>query len=123
MGIGGNGAVIRISADRQGGLHAPLITTLQLQANGSQTLTLYGKTSDAADVQLFRRKNLSNDFVRIRLTVVPAHDVVNVAINGEDQGTFAYPTYAPSTADRFLTLYADTSAAQFDSVEVRAAAN
>ena len=47
---------------------------------------------------------------------------MNLAINDEDQGTFTYPTYAPSsTTDRFLTLYGDTSQAEFDYVDVRVA--
>jgi hypothetical protein len=120
--IGGNGAVVRINADWQGGLHAPLYFTLQLQADGTQTLSLYGKPSDASSVLLYSRPSLSNDFVRVRMTVVPEHDVVNLAINDEDLGTFTYPTYAPAANDRFATVYADTSAAQFDYVELRTAA-
>jgi hypothetical protein len=120
--VGGNGAVIRIHADRQGGLHAPLFAYLQLQADNTQTLTLYGKSADATSVQLAKCQGLPNDFVRIRLTIVPASNVVNLQINDEDQGTFTYPTYAPTTNDRFLTLFADTSAARFDYAEVRVAA-
>jgi hypothetical protein len=119
---GGNGAVVRIHADRQAGLHAPIFTHLQLQADNTQTLTLYGKSSDATSVQLFRRQQLPNDFVRIRFTIVPASNVVNLQINDEDQGTFTYPTYSPSSNDRFVTFYADTSAARFDYVDVRVSA-
>ncbi|MEX2316416.1 MAG: hypothetical protein WD669_04640 [Pirellulales bacterium] len=120
--VGGNGAVVRINADRQSGLHAPLFTYLQRQSDGTQTLTLYGKSSDSANVQLFKIQRLPSDFVRIRLTIDPANNIVNLQLNGEDQGTFTYPTYAPSTTDRFLTMFADTSAAQFDYAEVRVAA-
>jgi hypothetical protein len=120
--VGGNGAVVRINADRQGGLHAPLFTYLQRQSDGTQTLTLYGKSSDAANVQLYRIQKLPSDFIRIRLTIDPANNIVNLQLNGEDQGTFAYPTYAPTTSDRFLTMFADTSTAQFDFAEVRVAA-
>jgi hypothetical protein len=119
--VGGNGAVIRINADRQGGLHAPVFTYLQRQSDGTQTLTLYGKSSDSANVQLARVQRLPDDFVRIRLTIDPTNNIVNLQLNGEDQGTFTYPTYAPSNSDRFLTMYADTSAAQFDYAEVRVA--
>ena len=102
--VGGNGAVVQIHADRQGGTHAPLMVRVQRQSDGSQTLTLYGKSNDATDVVLFQRKNLSSDFVRYRLTILPANNVVNLAINDEDQGTFSYPTYAPTGDDRFLTF-------------------
>ncbi len=116
---GGNGAVVRINADRQGGTHAPLEVRLQRQADTSQTLTLYGKSSDATYVRLFERKNLPSNLIRYRLTILPANNLVNLAIEDEDQGTFSYPTFAPSADDRFLTLYSDTSSSEFDYVEIR----
>jgi hypothetical protein len=121
--VGGNGAVIHINADRQAGLYAPLLVYVQRQSDGTQTLSLHGKTSDSTTKQLFARQKLSSDFVRFRITVLPQYDVVNLAINDEDQGTFTYPIYtAASTTDRYLTMYADTSLAEFDYVEVRGAA-
>jgi hypothetical protein len=119
---GGNGAVVRINADRQGGQYAPLLVYVQRQSDGSQTLTLHGKTSDAATKQLFTRTKLPGEFIRFRLTILPQNNVVNVTINDEDQGTFTYPTYAPtSSTDRYLSLSADTSQAEFDYVDVRVA--
>ncbi len=119
--LGGNGAVVQINADRQGGTHAPLVVRVQRQSDGSQTLTLYGKSNDATDVALFQCKHLSSDFVHYRLTILPAGNAINLSINDEDQGTFAYPTYAPTNDNRFLTAYADTSSAEFDYVELRVA--
>ncbi len=119
--VGGNGAVVRIQADRQGGTHAPLEVRVQKQADLSQTLSLYGKSSDATDVLLFQRKNLSSDFVRVRLTILPANNVVNLTINDVDEGTYTYPTYVPSNDNRFLTFFADTSSAEYDYVEMRLA--
>jgi hypothetical protein len=117
---GGNGAVVRINADRQGGQYAPLLVYVQRQSDGTQTLTLHGKTSDAANKQLFRVTRLASGFVKFRLTILPQNNVVNLQINDEDQGTFSYPTYAPSsTSDRFVTLYGDTSPAEFDYIDVR----
>jgi hypothetical protein len=116
---GGNGAVVQINADRQSGTHAPLIVRLQYQADDTQTLTLYGKSNDATTVQLFQRKNLPSSLIRYRLTILPANNLVNLAIEDEDQGTFSYPTFAPSSDDRFLTLYTDTSSSEFDYVEIR----
>ena len=121
--VGGNGAVVQISADRQSGLHAPLTVIVKLQADGTQTLTLLGKTSDSSSVTLFSYPRLSNDFVSFRLTIVPHLDLVNVHINDEDQGTYTYPVYVPSTRDRYVTLYADASLAEFDYVDVRVTEN
>jgi len=122
--VGGNGAAVRINADRQGGTYAPLLVYVRLQADGTQTLTLSGKSSDAATVTLCTRQRLASDFVRFRLILSPQNNVVNLYINDEDQGAFTYPTYAPSSSsDRFLTLYADTSLAEFDYIDVRVAPN
>jgi hypothetical protein len=120
-GTGGNGAVLKIQADRQGGTHAPFEVRVQRQADLTQTVSLYGKSNDATDVLLFQRKNLSSDFVRLRLSILTAHNVVNLAINDVDEGTYAYPTFAPSNDNRFLTTFADTSTAEFDYVEIRVA--
>jgi hypothetical protein len=118
--VGGNGAVLQINADRQGGQYAPLLVYLQLQADGTQTLTLNGKSSDSNTTQLFTRQRLLSEPIRFQLTIVPQNNVVNLRINGEDQGTYAYPTYTPSSSsNRFLTLYEDVSQAEFDHVEVR----
>ena len=101
-----------------------MLVYVQKQADGTQTLTLNGKTSDVATKQLFSLARLASGFVRYRLTILPQSDVVNLQINDEDQGTFTYPKYSPtSTADRYLTLFADTSTAEFDYVEVRAGIN
>jgi type II secretory pathway pseudopilin PulG len=121
--VGGNGAVVRLSADRQSGLYAPLMVRLQLQTDGTQTLSLLGQTSDSDTVTLFTCRRLSSDFVNYRLTIVPQHNIVNLYINDEDQGTVTYPVYAPSSLDRFLTLFADASLAEFDYVDVRVSAN
>ena len=48
---------------------------------------------------------------------------MNLQINDEDQGTFAYPSYAPTADDRFVTMYNDTSNAEFDYVDVRVGEN
>jgi hypothetical protein len=120
--VGGNGAVVRINADRQGGQYAPIMVYVQRQSDGSQTLTLLGKTSDAATKQLCTRTRLPDGFIRFSLTILPQNNVVNLTVNDEDQGTYTYPTYAPSTAsDRYFTIFRDTSSAEFDYVDVRLA--
>ncbi len=122
--VGGNGAVVAIYADRQNGTYGPLLVYVQKQADGTQTLTLNGKTSDSTTKQLFSRSRLSSGFVHFRVTIVPQSDVLNLQINDEDQGTFTYPRYSPtSTADRYLTISSDTSTSEFDYVELRSGIN
>ena len=121
--VGGNGAVLQIGTDWAGGLHAPLFFRLQLQSDNTQTLTLFSKSDDVTNVALFQYPKLSNGFVKVRLTILPANNLVNLQINGEDQGTFSYTPYAPSADDRYVTMYNDTSNAEFDYVEVRVGEN
>jgi hypothetical protein len=97
---------------------------VQRRTDGSQTLSLLAQTSETTAKQLFTRSALAAGFVRFRLTILPQYNVVNLVINDEDQGTFTYPTHPPSvTTDRYLTLYPDTSLAEFDYVDVRVATN
>ncbi len=121
--VGGNGAVLVINADRSGGVHTTLMIYLQRQADGTQTLTLLTRPTSNTTKTLFTRSRLSNDYVRLRLLIDAQNNVVNLWINDEDQGALTFSTYAPLTNDRFLTLYADTSTADFDFIEVRSAAN
>lgn len=122
--IGGNGAVTAIYADRDAGQYAPLFVYVQKQSDGTQTLSLVGKTSDANTKQLFSRSRLSSGFIRYRLTILPQSDLVNLAINDEDQGTFTYPKFAPTTtSDRYLSVSTDTSSSEFDYVDVRVGTN
>jgi hypothetical protein len=119
----GNGAVLHINADRQNGLHAPL--TVKLQPDGiTQTLTLLGWESDSDPVTLFTCPRMSDDFVTFRLSIVPHLKLVNLHVNDEDQGTYTYPDFAPSSnTDRCVTLFPDASRAEFDYADVRVTAN
>lgn len=122
--VGGNGAVMAIYADRQNSTYGPILVYLQKQSDGSQTLTLNGRTSDTVTKSLFSRTGLSSGFVRVRLTIVPANDLINLTINDEDQGTFNYPRYAPTSAsDAYLMVSTDTSSSEFDYVELRSGVN
>jgi hypothetical protein len=110
---------VAINADWGLGLYAPLTAKLKRELNGTQTFSLIGKTSDTTDVTLFQQSDLSDDFVRCRLTILPEHDLVNVQINDVDLGTFQYSTYTATSTDRFLSVSGDTTNAEFDYVEVR----
>jgi hypothetical protein len=117
--VGGNGAVVKINADWGNVLYAPLTAKVRMEPDGTQTFSLVGKSNDTTDVVLLQQSNLSGDFVRCCLTILPELDLVNVRINDEDLGTFSYPTYAPLTTNRLVAVYGDTTDAQFDYVEVR----
>jgi hypothetical protein len=116
------GATLRLNADRQDGLYAPLTLSVASQGNGTQRLALEGESSAGwktlcAVADLEGDPSSDDSLIQVRLMIVPAHDLVNLCVNGIDQGTFTYPTYGPASTDRFLSLSGDAS--QFDYVEVR----
>ena len=92
---------------------------LQRQSDATQTLTLYGKSNDSTTVQLFQRKNLPSNFDPLPADDSARQQPGQPGDEDEDQGTFSYSTSAPSTDDRFLTFYTDTSSSEFDYVELR----
>jgi prepilin-type N-terminal cleavage/methylation domain-containing protein len=117
--LGGDGAVFWINADWSGSSCAPIVAALQLQADGTQKLTVYRKPDEATKLALVQASGLSSDFVTLRLLIDPGLDTVNVRVNGGDYGTFAYSTTALPSDDRFASVYTVGSAAEFDSVSVR----
>jgi hypothetical protein len=118
-----NGAIVSINADRLNGTHAPLTVRIESQSDGSQTLALLGQPTAGVDRTLCRITGLVGDladarsFVPFRLIILPEQNLVNLHVNGEDQGTFSYPIHATASNDRFLSLSGD--GAEFDDVEVR----
>ncbi|MCK4661091.1 MAG: prepilin-type N-terminal cleavage/methylation domain-containing protein [Phycisphaerae bacterium] len=121
--IGGNGAVFWINADWSGGKFAALFAFLQLQPDGTQTLTVYHKIDNSTSVPLVTLPGLPAGFVTLRLLIDPDLDTVNVRVNRQDQGTYYYNSFAQGDSDRFATVLPWGSAAEFDSVSVRVGGN
>jgi hypothetical protein len=125
MAASGNADVLQINADRQGGTYAPLIVRMQRRLDGTQTLSLLGNstavplTAQAGSIlSTSTVDNLVDDYVRFRLTILPAANTVILQINGTDVGTFAYVPHGPVAADRSVRI---GGGAKFDYVEVRVA--
>jgi hypothetical protein len=117
--------VLQISADRQGSTHAPLLIRMQRRLDGSQTLSLLGNSTavplSAQAGSLLSTStidNLADDYVRFRLTILPAQNTVDLQINGVNVGTFDYVPHGPMSADRCVKI---GGGAKFDYVEVRVA--
>jgi hypothetical protein len=119
--VGGNGAVFWINADWSGGRFAPLFARIQLQPDSAQTLTVCHKLNDSTELPLAAVPGLGNGFQLLRLVILPDKDLVNIKVNGEDQGTFRYNTLSPTRQDRFATIQPSGSGAEFDYVSVRVA--
>jgi len=116
--VGGNGAVFSINADWSGGTFAQLYAYLQLQVDGTQTLSVYSKRDSSTPVRLMAVTGLPADFVTLRLLIDPTPNTVNVHINGTEKGTYTYYTFAQTGSDRFASVQASGSAADFDYVHI-----
>jgi len=110
----GDGAVVWINADFTGSQGAPVIAMLQLEADNTQTLTLYRMSGSSLQV-LTTLESLPADFVTMRLLIDPAEDFVNIQVNDADFGTYAYKTVGVSASDQVTALGTSNSTnAQFD---------
>lgn len=121
--VGGDGAVFTINVDWSGIENAPLIATLQLQADNSQTLTVYHRIDNATRERLFQATGLPDAMVKLRMLIDPVTDAVNVKVNGRDYGTQTYNRYSTMQNNRYASVYADGSSAEFDYVSVRVGGN
>ncbi len=117
--VGGNGAVFWINADWSASRCAPIYATLQRQADGTQNLTLYGKTSSSKSVVLARATNLPDDFVDLRLIIDPAATAVYMQVNGTPIMTANYFRITPGDNYRVATMFESGSQAEFDYLRIR----
>jgi len=114
----GASPAIALNALRKGSICAPLNVALQLQADGTQTLTVAGKTSDAISTVLLNKPRLSNGACDLRLIVDPIKVSVGVILNTVPIGTYPLPRFASSDASRTLSLLPG-GGGQFQYVRVR----
>lgn len=114
----GASPAIALNALRKGAICAPLAVALQLQGDGTQTLIVAGKTSDATDTVLLNKPGLSNGVCDLRLIVDPVKVSVGVILNTVPIGTYPLPRFASSDASRTLSLLPG-GGGQFQYVRVR----
>jgi len=110
---------IWINADWSNGTCAPLLATLELQLDGTQTLTVYHSLDVATKQTLLTVPGLPADFVTLRLLIVPDSDTVNIKVNGQERGSFVYNTIVPLLDQRFVAIGTTGAGAEFDSVSIR----
>jgi len=116
---GGSGAGFSMNAARSGSTCAPVLAYARLQADGTQTLTVYRKTSDAASEVLMRIPNLSSQFVDLHLIIDPVAASVGITVNNVQYGTFGYARFSSSDSSRVASIFASGSTGQFQYVRVR----
>jgi hypothetical protein len=114
----GHGAHLLLNLDRQGSTHGAVFTSVRKELNGAQTARVYALTGPSTQTVLAEATGLSSDFVEFRLVIDPSADVVAVWINGVYQKTAKYVRFHGNT-DKFLSLQASQSNAEFDYVSIR----
>jgi len=119
--LGGMGAIFWINVGRTGSNYASIVAYLQLQADATQTLTVSHLRDEITIEPLVTVPGLPSDFVNLRLLIDPVLGTVNVQADDQDQGTYRYSRYSGSPGDRFATLSATGTTAEFNSVSIRVA--
>jgi len=107
------GATFWINCDYENDEFAPIFVFLNLDENGTQDLRLYGKTANPDNVLLTEVLDLPDEFIDIELDIRPQTNEVSLVVEGNNQGTFTYPTFGPVVEDRFATLFAWETDAEF----------
>jgi hypothetical protein len=119
--LGGQGAVFWINAHWLASQCASIVAYLQLQIDGTQTLTVCHLQDELTIEPLVTVRGLPSGLVDLRLLIDPALGTVNIQVDEQDQGTYVYSRYTSSHNDRFASLLATGSAAEFDYVSIRVA--
>ncbi|GAA4472907.1 hypothetical protein [Novipirellula rosea] len=117
--VGGNGATFKINAFRSGATCAPVLASLTKQSDGSQTLTLATKSSDANTRTLIKVPGLPNQPVYLHLILDPDTSSVSLSIDEVQYGTYALSPFESTDANRSACLGADVSDAEFSYARIR----
>ncbi|MDP1797175.1 MAG: hypothetical protein Q8K78_06825 [Planctomycetaceae bacterium] len=118
-GVGGDGAKFSINAFRGGLISAPVMVNLQLQNDGTQTLTLATKTLALLNSTLISVPGLPNQPVDLHLVLHPATSSVSIRVNDVQRGTFALTSFVTMDNSRLATIGASGSNAEFSYARIR----
>lgn len=103
------------------GTYAGIVAKLTNQLDGTQTLTVATKTSDANARTLLTVSNLSNRTVELGLRLDPTLETVNIETDGRSRGTFRYDRYTPVNDEPRVTVAGSGGGGIFESVSIRVA--
>jgi len=119
--IGGKGAVFWINADssneKTATIYASLYASLRLQENGTQTLGIYNYDG-SQNLEFKSYTNLSSDFISLKLEIEPSSNLLKVTVNNQETDTFSYVKHISKNDDRFATILAWRSTAEFKSINI-----
>jgi len=117
--LGGQGAVLALNADWSANTCIPLRAAVALAADGTQTVTVSRQTDSTTFTPWLTVPGLGTGFVNVRLVIDPSARLVGIWVQGVFHGAYSYTPVASANDDRFASVYADGSAAEFDFVSVR----
>jgi hypothetical protein len=95
-----------------------LNVSLQLQADGTQTLAVTGRTSDATSKVLLSKPGLANGLHDLRLIIDPKAVSVGVIVDTVAVGTYSLPRFVSSDSSRTLSILS-AGGGQFQYVRIR----
>jgi hypothetical protein len=113
------GAVFWINLNENGPAFSALFVSLALQSEGSQTLTVLGKSSASIETELGVFAGLPPGFIDLYLDIDPATRTVGVWIAGNAEGKLTFPVTDVPNGDGFATLISWDGVSEFDSVDIR----
>jgi hypothetical protein len=114
-----HGAVFWINLNENGPAFSALFVSLALQSDGSQTLTVLGKSSASIETEIGVFAGLPPGFIDLHLDIDPAARTVGIWIAGTPKGELAFPITDVPNADHFATLISWDGVSEFDSVDIR----
>ncbi len=119
--VAGNGARFRTEFDQSGGGMAVITAALELNADGTQTLTLTHDTGPAVPEKLAVCAGLPSGFIDLRMILDPVADTVAAFVDGVHMGTYGYVSYGGSS--NATTISGVNVPAEFDYVSIRVGGN
>ncbi len=118
------GVEVEVSADvhRTGATAAWLSASLVLEADNSQTLSVWQSISDTTRERLHLVRGLPSGVVNYRLLIDPGWGTVNLNVEGQDKGTAVYTRISALAPRRAVVLRAtEANKTEFDYVRIRVA--
>ena len=110
-------AFVRLEVDRADGTIGSVIPAIQHNGDNTQTLTLYTQHATDGLQPLTTLTGLPSDMIDTRLLIDPAHNTVNIRVNGTDRGTYHYTRRSASDGNGSVAAGAIGEGAQFDYLE------
>ena len=117
--VGGTGAAVSVNALRSGSKYAPVLVNLQKQSEGTQTLILATKSSDAVTTTLLSVSGLPGQPVWLHLIINPASSSVNISLNGVQYGTYGLTPFSSANGNQFASIGVSASSAEYSYARVR----